>query len=200
LTGLDWNAWRAAYPTSTYEQQQRFYSDVYRQHPEQRHFNKRAVRRAIEQVQPRTVVELGGWDGELAERMLERHPDIVEWINVEVCKEAAHISDTRHPRLSSPYLSDFYWTSHWHADLFVASHAIEHLTVQHLEKTIAATHARALYLDAPLEDAPESWEDYHGSHILDVGWDGVDVLCERYGYLLAWRQAHASGKACLYQR
>jgi hypothetical protein len=206
ITGLDWDAWRNAYHGLTYAQQQAFHSAIYEQYPEQRHYNADLVARAIEQVQPCTVVELGGWDGELAHTMLDQHPTIQQWTNVELCKEAAQAGHARHPRYHAPTLSDWYWTKGpWHCDLFVASHTIEHLTITHLNETLAATHAGALFLDAPLHNKSTNWRGHTATHILECGWIGVDRLCDRHGYTLAWAEDHSTdpssgehARACLY--
>jgi hypothetical protein len=209
LTTLDWDAWRNAYPDLTYTQQQDFHSLLYAEHPEQRHYSTEHVARAIEQIEPRTVVELGGWDGDLAHRMLERYPSIKHWCNIELCREAASAGHRRHPNYESPIVDDWYWNlrDSWVCDLFVASHTIEHLTVHHLERTIAATHARALFLDAPLGDKATPWQGSTTTHTLHTGWIGVTQICNRHGYTLAWAEDHttdpASGdkaRACLYLR
>ena len=64
--------------------------------------------------------------------------------------------------------------------------------------TISATSARAIYLDAPLVDEPTDWTAYVGTHILEVGWDGVDTILNNYR--LAWRMQHDTGEARLYRR
>jgi hypothetical protein len=207
LTSLDWDAWRQAYPDLTYAQQQDFHSLLYAEYPEQRHFSTEHVAKAIAHTQPAMVVELGGWDGELAHAMLDQYPDIGHWINVEICREAAAAGAHKHPRYYAPRLNDWYWSRKWITDLFVASHTIEHLTVAHLEKTIHATHAKALYLDAPLGDKATPWQGSTTTHTLHTGWIGVTQICGRYGYTLAWAEDHttdpASGdkaRACLYTR
>jgi hypothetical protein len=208
LTSLDWDAWRQAYPDLTYAQQQDFHSLIYEQYPEQRHYAPDLVAKAIEQVKPETVVELGGWDGELAHAMLDQHPTILTWTNIEICREAADAGFGTQPRYYAPRLEDWYWNrGPWDCDLFVASHTIEHLTVHHLERTIAATHARALFLDAPLGDKATPWQGSTTTHTLHTGWIGVTQICARHGYTLAWAEDHttdpASGdkaRACLYTR
>jgi hypothetical protein len=206
VTTLDWDQWRNAYPALTYADQQAFHTLIYEQHPVQRHYDHTLVGRAIEDIEPRTVVELGGWDGELAHTMLDQHPTIQRWTNIELCREAAQAGEGRHPRYQAPTLNGWYWSQGpWHCDLFVASHVIEHLTITHLNETLAATHAQALFLDAPLENKSLNWQGFTGTHILECGWIGVDRLCDRHGYQLAWAEDHdtdpSSGeqaRACLY--
>lgn len=213
ITGLDWDAWRNAYPTLTYAEQQDFHSAIYAQYPEQRHYSERHCRRAINSIpRARRIVELGGWDGALARAMLDRHASIQQWVNVELCREAAAAGRGLgyEPRYSAPELNGFYWDwdhGPWHCDLFVASHTIEHLTSLDLAKVLASTRARALYFDAPLYDKPVGWQGFTGTHILETGWTGVTALCREHGYTLAWAEDHktdpSSGdwaRACLYRK
>ena len=203
---IDWDAWRMAYPTMTYADHQAFYSEIYYQHPEQRHYSAAYAAKAIEQTTPRTIVELGGWDGELAQKMLSLYPGIEQWTNVEICREAAVSGIGRHPKYEAPDLPDWYWKNGpWSCDLLVASHTIEHLSVHHLTQAVAATHAKALFFDAPLYDHPTNWTGYTASHILETGWTGVSDICSRYGYHLDWAENHATNatsgeqaRACLY--
>jgi hypothetical protein len=206
IDGLDWDAWRNAYPTLTYAEQQAFHTAIYEAYPVQRHYDADLVAKAIEQVQPGTVLELGGWDGELAQTMLEQYPMIGYWINFELCKEAAQAGEDRHPRYHT-HSSDWYWARPRTCDLFVASHVIEHLTLEHLELVIGATKAKAMFFDAPLLDQPINWQGSTTSHILTATWQQVTDLCAKHGYDLAWSHNHNTGpetgghaRAALYQR
>lgn len=187
---IDWNAWRAQYDQMTYLEHQDLYAEVHARYPEQCHYSVEHVARAIAATAPRTVIELGGWDGELAHTMLDQHPTIEQWTNIEICAAARDSRPDPDPRYEAPELGDWYWTRQWACDLFVASHTIEHLTVDHLDLTIAATDAAALFLDAPLPAYPTDWRDCTGTHILPLNWDGVDELLAGHGYALSWATAH----------
>jgi hypothetical protein len=207
-TARDWDAWRNAYPDLTYAEQQAFHTGIYEQYPVQRHYDPDLVATAIKDTMPHTVVELGGWDGELAKQMLDRYPFIEWWINVEICKEASKAGEGRHPRYTAADLNDWYWEyGPWEADLFIASHTIEHLSYPHLRQVIEATDAQALFLDAPLEDHALNWRGFTGTHILPVGWTQITKLLNTHGYHLAWAEDHktnpSSGdkaRACLYAK
>lgn len=203
----DLDAWRTAYPTATYAEQQAFHSRIWEANPDQNHFDASEARLAIEHVQPKTVIELGGWDGGLAHLMLDEYPAIRWWTNVEICREAAVAGWEGHAHYDAVPLDDWYWTQPWTCDLFVASHVIEHLTAEDLDKTIAATDTPALYFDAPLQDQPTAWQGTTTTHILDIGWEGVTAMCATHGYTLTWAHDHATApttgghaRACLYQQ
>lgn len=195
---LDWDRWRTDYPHTTLAEQQDFYTQVFAAYRNQRHYNEQAVSRAIQDVKPKEVVELGGWDGELASAMLDIYPSIGVWLIHEICREAAEVADTRHSRLFAPQMRNWYWTEDWTTDLLIASHVIEHMTAEELGKTIEATETSAIYLDAPLVNDPTDWTGYVGTHIIEVGWDGVDAILA--GYTSAWRMSHDTGEARLYRR
>jgi hypothetical protein len=206
ISVADLDAWRDAYPTATYLEQQAFHSRIWEANPDQNHFDIEQARLAIEHVNPSIVVELGGWDGALAALMLALFP-IKQWTNHELCAEAASVGVGQHPRYSVAVLNDFYWCHDWRCDLFVASHVIEHLTTEDLDKTIAATDTPAIYLDAPLLDDPTPWTGTTTTHILQLGWEGVTALLDDHGYTLTWAHDHETAphtgghaRACLYER
>jgi hypothetical protein len=71
----------------------------------------------------------------------------------------------------------------------------------------AVNHQHQHPPDTPLDDEPPNWRGFTGTHILEVGWHGVDQLCAQHGYMLDWRVDHdtdpSSGgraRACLYLR
>lgn len=186
----DCDNWRRTYDDMTVLDQKAFYGQIWREYREQAHFNADRLTTVIEAQQPRTVVELGGWDGECAGIMLNRFPCLMRWWNVEICEEAC-AEGLKHPRYAPVCLENsWYWEHKWQADMFVASHTIEHLKAKDLEAAIAATTAKTLYFDTPLEDEGKSWWGSTTTHILEIGWNGIDEICGRYGYRLEWRKRH----------
>lgn len=190
------DAWRRDYDVLTVADQKAFYDQVYREHPRQSHYNAEKLFETIERYMPGTVHELGGWDGEAALELLPRSPWIRSWTNIEVCPLAAQagVDRARGSRVAARYgvlcPDTWYWEQTWSPDLFVASHTIEHLKARDLEAVVQATNARVLYFDAPLWETPVSWAGSITTHILEVGWLGVDEICERHGYTKAWRKTH----------
>jgi hypothetical protein len=206
IQGLDWDAYRAHYATMSYAEHQAFHSSIFEQYPEQNHYSPKYAAKAIEQTMPVEVIELGGWDGGLALEMLTLYPTIQTWGNIELCAEAAAHGHQQHPRYFAYEWDEFYWEhGPWHCDLFIASHTIEHLSAYHLERTIAATQARAIYFDAPLLDGPTDWTGSTTSHVLTIGWPQVHEMMQGHGYELDWQEDHATAphtgghaRACLY--
>lgn len=184
-THIDWNAWRSDYDTMSFAEQQAFYDLVYCLHPQQARAEVSALERFLDYIgQPLTVVELGGWDGGFAAKILERRPEIVWWTNYEISRAAATESVCEDARFASVPLEDWYWMDKHVADLFVASHVLEHLSILDVIETFDATSTRWMFLQAPLREEPTDWSDYHGSHILEVGWAVISEELSKRGYAL----------------
>lgn len=180
---IDCDAWRAGYDDQTPEDARAFHSAVYAEFPNQSHFSSKPLSDAVHQVRPKTVVEVGGWDGEAAGECLASADFIESWINVEVCPEAAAAPATKDRRYI-PLCPDgwWFWSRTWSADLFVAVHVIEHLKARHLEAAVEAVNAPFVYFEAPLMDGPTEWAGSSALHILEVGWHGVTEIMARQGY------------------
>ncbi len=145
------------------------------------------------------VVELGGWRGAMANAVLAEFPQLAGWANYEICPSAhvdAHCSDARY----RCYVSDrFIWQTPRTGigDIFASSHAIEHLTAEHLALLFKwlPDSIRWMYLCAPIPGSctDNLWQDYGGTHILEVGWEQVvamlpDFEVVRSGEQFRWLQ------------
>lgn len=183
LTAVDWNAWRAGYDSTSFAGQRRFYDRVFDEFPDQARFSVKALSALLARIdEPVSVVELGGWDGGFAAEMLRSHPHIREWFNYEISAKAVASSVCSDHRYYGVALEDWYWSHDHQADVFVASHVIEHLRLADVAKAVLATDCRFVYFQAPIGDAPSSWHNYRGSHILECGWTGVGDMMASFGF------------------
>jgi hypothetical protein len=153
---LDCDEWRRNYENWTVADHKRFYAEVWAQHPSQSHAAHELMGMVLATHRPRTVIEVGGWDGELAIRMLEMHDFIERWTNVEICEQAVHLGHY-HPRYFPTSPDTWFWDNAWNADMLVASHCIEHMTAKHLEAMIRSSNVDVMVFDAPLQNEPTSW-------------------------------------------
>lgn len=183
-TRIDWNAWRANYDTMSFADHQEFNADCVRLHPEQRCWNGEACDRFLAERWPRTVVELGGWDGSLAADMLARHPRIDVWTNYDISPGVPQACDD--PRYQRVVLD--YWPWHYYpqADALIASHVFEHMRAEEVVRLVARWDVGSIYIDCPVGPGPSGWHGYEGSHILEVGSTELLWRLEQVGYKAAY--------------
>lgn len=183
---MDWDAYRSVYGDLDFAAKQRHYDEVFRDHPAQEHHNAEAVDAFLATVPgDKFVIELGGWRGELAAKMLARHPDIYRWRNYDFCLPAIRASVCDDPRFDAIGLHDYFWNVEvGSADVFVAAHVIEHFTRDELLRLIDALDATHVYLEAPLLRDGQTWDGYFGDHILDADWPWVHAAMAAAGYEL----------------
>jgi hypothetical protein len=58
--------------------------------------------------------------------------------------------------------------------LFLSTHFIEHLSNEHFDKLInSLSNVEYVYFEAPLNDEPQTWIDFEGTHKLEYGWNQI---------------------------
>jgi hypothetical protein len=194
----DFDAWRERYDDMTYQEMADFYDAVEIDHPLQKAFNANAFDRFLDHASevlchpylgPMRVLEIGGWKGELAREMLEGHGVIIDWCNIEICWRAIEKSV-----VTSKYTAmkpvDFPWNVQLpNADVFVASHFIEHIREWQLKALLGSLSiSRSLRytgIQAPIPESGENvdWTGYHGTHILEIGWEQVSTILLWFGFV-----------------
>lgn len=179
-----WDEWRARYPNLTVAEQQAAYDAAFDEDRNQRRFDARTLQALLERIgEPVSVVELGGWDGELAaEVFAATNGQVKTWRNYEISPKAVAATVCDDPRYKAVVPKRFYWQTRRRGDVFVASHVIEHLSLDHVRRTLDATDCRYVFLQAPLEAGPTDWAGYDGGHVLEVGWDGLDAELSARGF------------------
>ena len=192
-----WNdrfdAWREAYDRMSYADQQRFYTVVETEFPNQKQYNveeaMNAVQRMANDIDELHVLELGGWKGELASDVLSSSLDkyIHCWINFEICPtlDGKSVCESSKFQLAIP--PDFFWNvSVPDSNVFISAHCLEHLSMEHvkllIKKLDTIPSLKWVYIESPLEESPYSWKQYYGSHVLEVGWPEVEKLLEQIGF------------------
>ncbi len=125
------------------------------------------------------VLEFGGWRGAMAQSVLSEFPALSNWMNFDICPSAVIDSDCKDPRYECRVANTFLWETPrppW-GDIFASSHAIEHLTAEHLNLLFQwlPDSIKWMYLCAPIQDSTttEEWKDYGGTHMLEIGWKEV---------------------------
>ncbi len=127
------------------------------------------------------VCEVGGWDGQLASLVLSANPSTLDWVNHEVCREAAlghGIDDPRYRVQCDGWVWDQDLSG---SDVLVASHSLEHMTEAHLRTLLAATaHMRAAFIQVPNDMMPGPC----ASHILGISVQELADVVSGYGWML----------------
>jgi len=180
--------WRSNYRGSSVEDHADFYRRIHSEYPDQKHYNLEAVLAFLGAVQERRfmVVELGGYDGALAKECLEATGRIQSWANYDICfPEILQPSDRRYVAIK---LEQQFWEMSVlpHAEVFVASHVIEHLDRPDFLALLDCIQlVPYVFLDSPLGDSVAvDWTGATAAHVLDLSWDDVVRAMELRGFEL----------------
>lgn len=176
----DWDAWRAHYPKSTFAEQQAFYAQATLDHPNQRDFDVNACDAFLLLARPFKVVEVGGFDGALADAMLRRFGGISVWWNNEISPTVVPVA--LDPRYWHNTLDDWPWFIDLHGDALILSHVVEHMLSEEFEQLVESFDGDWIYLDVPVGEEAENWDGYDGSHILEVGWGWLHEILSDHGF------------------
>ena len=193
---FDWDLWRSRYDDLTFEEQARFADLCYRFYPVQASYDWGAARRFFSWCAPQSVVEIGGWTGTLAQQTLVQHSEIRLWVNYDFCRSALENSEPTDPRYQTVLLTAPAWEREYRADAFVATHVFEHMKAAEIDKLIPRISSRLCYIEAPLNAGGQSWAGYDGTHILEIGWDGLTELMVAHG----WRPVAGFDPAGVFER
>lgn len=187
---LNFDNWRKEYDNLSYSQQQAFYTQMVKDHPDQSQHNKEVVSYFLNSIDAPylSVLEMGGWNGELAQDMLFKHPNILRWDNYEITHYAQEWSICKDSRYSVNIPNDFIWNIVLpeHYNIFLSSHTIEHIKgkdfitlIENLPQTI-----QYIYLEAPisLSSTNRDWTGDFSTHILELGWKQITEILKEKGF------------------
>lgn len=176
---IDFDGWRRDYDRLTYAEHVEFYRQVAEVYPDQQHYNELAVREFLQDVTG-DVLELGGWKGELAAKILPDFPLITAWLNIEIAPQAVTESVCTDVRYGVIVPDAFVWDTDRDLTRYrtlVASHVIEHMKRADVARLMGRLrHIERMYVDAPLPPQPSAWDKGESSHIIELGWIGLADL------------------------
>lgn len=182
---INWNQWRANYATTSFTDQLRFYSQLAKDYPHQRWGSIDPIIEAFRAVSPRRVVEVGGWKGELATDAANAGLSFDSWTNYEISDVAVDPSAPswyQHERLT-----DWVWNYEGLSkpDMLLFVHSAEHMLLAEVVKTVEAFgKPEVVLIQSPLDNEPINWNNFNGTHIIEVGWDGILEALDELGYKL----------------
>jgi hypothetical protein len=184
------NEWRKKYDTADYKTHQALYGHIFREFTKQDQGNIEWTETFFANLSANLgdikVLELGGWTGDMARKMLRRFPqDITAWENYEICKQtqlSVGVLGYKHI-----ILEDFFWKVLPEVKMFnvlYLSHVIEHMKFGDFQVVVnhVKEHIQGVYIDAPIGITGTDWTDYIGTHILEVGWVEISSFMQEIGF------------------
>jgi len=135
------------------------------------------------------IFELGGWKGYLANEILAQFDSSViwDWYNFDIAIYAMIKTKCLDPRYNCCITNKPIWAFMnaisrrilKEADIFVASHVLEHIKFEELEMLyyrLLDSNCRHLFIDIPVPNENPNWSNYEGTHILEVGYNEIIKL------------------------
>lgn len=182
---MTFDEWRASYARLTDREQLDYLEDLSARYPDQARANHEQVSLFLAGRTGR-VVEIGGHVGLLAQAMLARMPGLTCWLNLEASKWARTHDVCDDPRYRTVDPGGFYWwrnAPRFPGSILVASHVLEHFSAEDVGRLLYCfPQVKDAYVECPLEQEPSDWRGYEGTHILEVGWEGLEQLFASYGF------------------
>ena len=179
------NAFRENYVNLSFNDLKTLSREWYKRFPNQNRYNRAFFITAIDAVVDELgagarIVELGGFEGGLAYTVFLRHPHLT-WLNCEVI-DYEPLPMLEHFDFGAHVLSAQMWDEFTRIDgydVFVSSDMIEHLSSQHLRKLFALlieSKIKYLIIQSPLSPHGQTWDNYLGSHVLEMGSDEIKAI------------------------
>jgi hypothetical protein len=200
LKGVAWineavfNEWRENYEHKTYQDHLAIHRWLLDQYPDQNHSGPLAgmiVKDLEGQTKSTRVLELGGWNGQLAKDVLKDISSIEEWDNYEICPDIEEVTVCEDQRYHVEVLPDFIWdltldlTKY---DIFIASHVIEHMSFAQFKRLMDEIHhIPVLFFNIPFPTKYGSWKNSSSLHVLEANEDEITNYIFTKGYKLTRR-------------
>ena len=204
LTLKKFNQFTKNYDSLTFNDVKKLYGEWYRKYPTQNRYNdvfflscfKTITSELGEHIK---VLELGGFEGNLAFTMLLKHPQL-EWLNVEITQYDTY-----------PLLPAYDYKEHilkkqiWEEpipiedyNVFTSSDTIEHLSNQQLKELLnrlIKSKVQYIILQTPIKPQGQTWKHYNGAHLLTLGSNQIkNLLKEDYTLIKEEGQWHSLWK------
>jgi len=186
------NKWRKNYYVLSEDQHLLLSNQLADKYPHQKHFNEAIFLKEFQILSDRlgqgiSVLEVGGWKGELASTILSKYPNIESWMDIDICSATIINNVCLDPRYLKKIASRFNWFEENRSNPFhvcVCAHTIEHLSWTDLIGLIDYMDGiPTIIFEAPIsQEDGELWNNYPGTHILEVGWKTINSYMQDLGY------------------
>lgn len=170
---------REVFPSLSFNDLKKQHEEWYREYPGQTRVSKQFFINCFKYVVKTlkrsnlNVVELGGYEGELALQILKFYPEM-QWLNIEIISHRMK-KGLENYQYKEHVLSDQLWNENLDLrkyDVFVSSHTLEHLSdvqVERLFHYLGANNLKYLILQVPIKVNGQTWQGYGGAHVLRMG-------------------------------
>ena len=207
------DVWREKYDEMTLEDQTEFHREFYKrwtvvhQHGDDRPVDE--FFKLLDSDEPQYVLEIGGWDGAAAARILPDYGNIHEWRNVEFCEEAVVGSVCTDERYYPQVPEVWPWEAEYLGfNVLFMQHVIEHMKFDQFKALMGACpDIDWVFIQSPLDMGPHDWTGYPGCHILEVGWNDIEEHMNSLGFrkVMSWwdtiySTAPENGRTHIYMR
>jgi hypothetical protein len=179
---LHFDMYRKSYSSFNFNDKIKMAHKWLMRYPEQAHYTYDPINYWLENIveNPASVLEIGGWRGDLAEEALSSFKNIKLWHNYDLLKlgNFQKCNDSRYKLIS---LDDYLWNQslNYEYNSLIATHMIEHICWSELFKLIRWIPAgiSTVLFEAPLpaSDNNINWKGDHSSHVLEKGWEQIVV-------------------------
>lgn len=190
---FQFDRYRKFYDTFSFDYKVKIANKWLKQYPEQAHFNIAPINHWLENIveKPASIIEIGGWRGDLAEKALSSFEHIKLWHNYDLIKNnnLQKCYDNRYKLIS---LDDYIWhlpvNNEYNA--LIATHMIEHINWKEFSALTnwIPTSIGTVLFEAPLPASNENinWKGDHSSHVLEKGWEQVIDEMKNQRFLVAF--------------
>jgi hypothetical protein len=197
------NRYRKNYDSFSFAQKQKMASRWLEQYPEQAHFDTAPVKHWLENYvkRPCSVLEIGGWRGDLANKMLTDYNYIQSWHNYDLIEDNSYqkCHDLRYKLIT---LKDDLWhiSLVYNYNALIATHMIEHINWREFIELAGwiPLNIETVLFEAPLPASEESlnWNGDYSSHVFEKGWEQVNAEMRKHGF----RVEYTENNSVIYSR
>jgi hypothetical protein len=177
---FQFDRYRKRYGRFSFQFKKRKAGEWLRKYPEQAHFNYVPVSYWLENAvdKPASVVEIGGWRGDLANLALSSYKHIEKWHNYDLL-EGSGSQKCQDPKYKLVSLSDYVWnhSPETKYNSLIATHMIEHISWNEFKELVQwiPESVNSVLFEAPLPESAENhdWSGDFSSHVFEKGWEQV---------------------------
>lgn len=177
---MKWKDYRARYADLPLVVHREMYDGLAATGNSQRRWHEPLTKQFFEVAKPKRVVELGGWDGEMAKHILRENDVIESWTNYELANVNPVCVD---PRFTTHVLDDEWAWDHagFTGDAFVSSHSIEHINVDQVRQILIRLqdeYFKYVFIQTPIPVSEKpNWEKWPNSgHIIECSMNDLDKM------------------------